>query len=209
MDRGCITAFGATNGSNRLQVAVSNSGILSSSTRSTFFQFQFDEAEPAANSGCSADFPSWGDDAIAIYISVAAIRCPEGRANSKTLIVVSKASLFGQGPILVSTFRNVDPTADPPVDVPEGEGGTGYFVSDRNVVLSMWVGNCWSQRRMPQSSSAPGSTGTRCIFSMFWFQHVELCAVRSSLGLRAYDKRTRMRAASCERPAFCEHARWE
>ena len=57
---GAISAFRSSNGSNRLVFAVSDSGVLSSATRWTFFQFQFDQPEPAGNTGCSAGLPRLG-----------------------------------------------------------------------------------------------------------------------------------------------------
>lgn len=130
---GALSTPGTSNGSNRLMFGISDTGRLSRTTRWTFHQFQFDEAEPAGAPGCSADFPYWGEDALALYILTAAFRCPDGARGGGALFVIRKDSLFGSGPIVVSTFRNPQLEGAAPADDPESGGGTGYFVSERNL----------------------------------------------------------------------------
>ena len=131
---GAITPLGTSGGSNRLVFAVSDTGTLTTNTRWTFFQFQADQAEPVGNqAGCSADQPAWGLDAVALYVTFSATQCPSSSKAGRTLSVIQKRSLYGDGPIAVSTFRDVDVNLGYPVDDPDTGGGTGYFVNNRNL----------------------------------------------------------------------------
>jgi hypothetical protein len=143
---GAVSAIGASNGSNRLMFAVSDSGVLSSTTRWTFFEFQYDLAEPAGNTGCSADFPSWGQDAIALYVTVSPFRCP-GERGGGTIFVIKKESLFGDGPIAVSTVRNIPSDVGYPVDDLDSGGGTAYFLRPRTLCRLVDTGG--SPRLLP------------------------------------------------------------
>lgn len=130
---GAISYPGNTNGSNLLLFAVSDTGVLTSTTTWTFFQFQFDQAAPAGNSGCSADYPYWGLDSVALYVKVGVISCPAGTTARAALFVIQKASLVGDRSLVVSTFRDVDNNVGSPVDNLDGAGGTGYFLRDRQL----------------------------------------------------------------------------
>jgi hypothetical protein len=121
--------------------------VLTNGTRWTFFQFQFDQAEPAGDIGCAADFPSWGHDAIALYVTATSIRCPDGWPNGKTVFVVQKQALYGDGPLVVSTVRNVELGLGSPVDDPDSGGGTGYFVGSGNLCRLLDAGG--SPRLLP------------------------------------------------------------
>jgi len=144
---GALSSGGSSNGSNRLMFAVSDAGRLTRTTRWTFHQFQFDEAEPADSPGCSADFPAWGEDAIALYVTVGVYRCPAGTQGRSALFIIRKESLFSDGSIVVSTFRGPELGSGAPADDPESGGGTGYFVSAQSLCRVVDAGE--SPRLLP------------------------------------------------------------
>src|SRR5207245_5302660 len=72
----------------------------------TFFQFaqNFDGGDP----GLFADYPTLGVDKFALYIGVNNFLSSSGGVATRTGFVVNKASLLSGGPIVVTSFRNLD-----------------------------------------------------------------------------------------------------
>ncbi|MBI3851720.1 MAG: hypothetical protein HY298_15810 [Verrucomicrobia bacterium] len=96
---------------NRVLIAVSNGGVLTSSTVWTFFFFQHDLVSPAGDTGEFADYPTLGVDANALYIGVNLFGSRGLRSSfaNTTAFVVRKSSVLGAGPIVVTAFRDLIP----------------------------------------------------------------------------------------------------
>ncbi len=128
-------SHGNTTGANRVLLAVSNSGTLTTSTVWTFFYFQQDLAPPAGDSGSFADYPSLGVDMNACYIGVDEFDA-SGKLSHETVFVVRKSSIMSGGPIVVTAFRNLlgasgtsmGPESPQGVDNLDGSLTDGYVV---------------------------------------------------------------------------------
>jgi uncharacterized repeat protein (TIGR01451 family) len=137
---------GTTQGvSNRVLIAVSDSGTITAGTVWHFFYFNIDAALPAGNSSCLADYPSLGLDASALYVG-ANIYCGIDRFNldfvntsawvirkSALLDAATPANLVATGGA-VTAFRNLQGPASVGLSSPQGvdnvspSATTGYFV---------------------------------------------------------------------------------
>jgi hypothetical protein len=108
--------------STRVFIAVSDSGVLTPSTGWTYFSFAQDEVAPPDNTGCFPDYPIWGLDANALYVTVTTCW--------QSIFVIRKSSLLGSGPIVVSVFRNVDQylPGSLPTDNFDAAATQGYFL---------------------------------------------------------------------------------
>lgn len=93
---------------NRVLLAVSDGGVITSNTVWTFFFFRHDTVTPTGDSNAFADYPTLGIDANALYIGVN-IFSARGRGSfaSTTGFVVRKSSVLGNGPIVVTAFRGL------------------------------------------------------------------------------------------------------
>lgn len=93
---------------NRIMVAVSDSGTITSGTVWTFYQFEHDlvGSTPNADTGDFADYPTLGIDASALYIGVN-VFTSTGSFQNTTAYVVRKSSLLSGGPIVVTAFRGL------------------------------------------------------------------------------------------------------
>ncbi len=91
---------------NRVMLAVSDSGTITSSSVWTFFQFEQDTVSPAGDTGDFADYPTLGIDANALYIGVNIFNSNGSFANT-TVFVVRKSSVLAGGPIVVTAFRGL------------------------------------------------------------------------------------------------------
>ncbi len=134
-------ASGNILGPNRVLIAVSNNGTITSGTVWTFFYFQQEQVSPAGDSTCFSDYPTLGIDANALYIGVNQF-CGIGTAGNyggAAGFVIRKSSVLGAGPIVVAAFRNLTgtPTGAGPY-TPQGvdnfdPGATeGYFIGVDN-----------------------------------------------------------------------------
>ena len=124
---------------NRVLLAVSNNGTITSSTVWTYFSFVMSAVAPAGDTGGFADYPTLGVDAHALYMGVSMFDA-SGAFSGATAFVVRKNSVLGAGPIVVTAFRNLtggDPTGTGPA-VPHGVDNydpaatTGYFIGTDN-----------------------------------------------------------------------------
>ena len=131
-----VVIINIASSNNRVMVAVSDNGQITSRTVWSFFQFAHNEVAPAGDLGCFADYPSLGIDAHALYIGVN-VFCGRSFSNT-TAFVIRKSSLLGAGPIVASAFRNLidgDPlTGANGIFTPQGVDNTaaspsaGYFI---------------------------------------------------------------------------------
>ncbi len=128
---------------NRVLLAVSNNGTITAGTVWTFFFFQQDQAPPAGDSNCLADYPTLGIDANALYVGVN-LFCPS--YGGTTAFVIRKSSVLGAGPIVVTAFRNL--TGSPggsgiytPQGVDNFDPGTttGYLIGVDNISFGTLV----------------------------------------------------------------------
>jgi hypothetical protein len=141
---------------NRVMIAVSNGGTITSSSDFTFFQFQHDLVGTAPNvdTGKFADYPTLGVDANALYIGVN-VFTSTGNFSNTTGFVVRKSSVLGAGPIFVTAFRGLITTdgAFTPqgVDNYDPAATEGYFIG---------VSNASFGRLILRRVSNPGGTPT-------------------------------------------------
>lgn len=123
---------------NRIMLAVSDGPIVTASTVWTFFHFQHDLVTPAGDSGRFADYPTLGVDANALYIgaNIFATR-GQGSFSDTTAYVIRKSSVLGNGPIVVTAFRNLvrkvqgintGPYTPQGVDNADPNATEGYFI---------------------------------------------------------------------------------
>jgi hypothetical protein len=93
---------------NRIMLAASDGSIVTANTVWTFFQFQQDLVSQTGDTGKFADYPTLGVDANALYIGVNIFGTRgSGTFSGTTAFVVRKSSVLGNGPIVVTAFRNV------------------------------------------------------------------------------------------------------
>ncbi|MBI3654685.1 MAG: BACON domain-containing protein [Acidobacteria bacterium] len=102
---------------NRILLAVSDTATIAASTVWSFFFFQQEQAPPAGDSTCLADYPTLGIDANALYVGVNQFCGSSLAYNGTAAFVIRKSSVLGAGPIVVTAFRNL--TGSP--------GGAGLF----------------------------------------------------------------------------------
>lgn len=120
---------------NRVLLAVSDTSTVTTKSGWNFYYFLHSSVTPAAHSTCLADYPTLGIDASALYIGVNQF-CGAGLAFTNTdLFVVSKSSITGGGPIVVTAFRNLINTSTfvgaytpQGVDNPDPSATTGYVI---------------------------------------------------------------------------------
>lgn len=119
---------------NRIVVAVSGTGTITSTSNFTFFQFQQDlvGTTPNVDTGDFADYCTLGVDANALYIGCRMFAAGGGFYGT-TGWVVRKSSITGAGPIVVTAFRGIATTSSG-IDAPRGvhnddpAATQGYFI---------------------------------------------------------------------------------
>jgi hypothetical protein len=116
---------------NRVLLAVSSGGNITSGSSFTFFFFQQDQVTPAGDTGCFFDYDTLGVDANALYIG-GNVFCSNMFAESSAF-VVRKSSIMGSGPIIVTAFRsltagNTGPVTPQGTDNDNPSATTGYFI---------------------------------------------------------------------------------
>ena len=123
---------------NRIMLAVSDGPIVTAASVWTFFHFQHDLVAPPGDTGNFADYPTLAVDANALYIgaNIFATR-GQGTFNDTTAYVVRKSSVLGNGPIIVTAFRNLvrkvqgintGPYTPQGVDNTDANATEGYFI---------------------------------------------------------------------------------
>jgi hypothetical protein len=108
-DRWVVAAINVpSSGPNRVMLAVSDGPTITSATTWSFFQFQHDlvGTTPNDDTGDFADYPQMGVDANAVYIGANIFNSADAFQDS-TAYVVRKSSLLGDGPIVVTAFRDL------------------------------------------------------------------------------------------------------
>lgn len=142
---------------NRVLLAVSSGSTVTSGSSFTFFYFQHDTVTPTGDTGNFADYPTLGIDSNALYIGDN-VFTPAGAYAGSSGFVVRKSSILGAGPIIVTAFRGLVPTASATgpttpqgVDNDDPEAAEGYFIGVDNASFGKLI-----VRRV----SSPGGTPT-------------------------------------------------
>ena len=142
---------------NRVLLAVSSGNTVTSSSSFTFFYFEHDTVTPTGDTGNFADYPTLGIDTNAIYIGDN-VFTPAGAYAGSSGFVVRKSSVLGAGPIVVTAFRGLVPTANATgpttpqgVDNDDPAADEGYFIGVDNASFGKLI-----VRRV----STPGGTPT-------------------------------------------------
>ena len=92
--------------SNSILIAMSSGPTITNGSSFTFFQFPQDF--DGGDAGLFADYPTLGVDRFALYIGVNNFLSSTGGNATRTGFVVRKSSLLAGGPIVVTSFRNLD-----------------------------------------------------------------------------------------------------
>src|SRR5262249_17177613 len=99
---------------NKLLLAVSSGGTITSVSSFTFFSFQQDAVTPVGNdAGCFLDYDTLGMDVNALYVGANffCVRVINGTNQSVYIdsgaFVIRKSSVLGTGPMVVTAFRNL------------------------------------------------------------------------------------------------------
>lgn len=126
---------------NRILIAVSDasSSTLTLGTTFTFFFVDIATTPPAISNACLADYPTLGVDNNALYIGTNNF-CPS--YNSSDGYVIRKSSILGAGPIVVTVFRGLVPSAagagpytPQGVDNYSPTANEGYFIGVDNATF--------------------------------------------------------------------------
>ena len=148
---------------NRILLAVSNGGTITSQSNFTFFFINVATLTPPINSTdpCIADYPTLGIDANALYIGTnnfCGTDINTAPFHSTDGYVVRKSSITGAGPIVTTVFRGLIASfnADGPftpqgVDNFDTAATEGYFIG---------VSNQFFGRLLLRRVSNPGGTPT-------------------------------------------------
>jgi hypothetical protein len=150
---------GGTQG-NRVMIAVSSGGTITSTSSFTFFQFQHDTLSPAGDTGRFADYPTLGIDANALYIGANLFNSSSVYTGTSAY-VVRKSSLLSGGPLVATAFRNLTGTAGGAgpytpqgVDNFDPSATQGYFVGTDNASFGLLV-----LRRVSNPGGSPLMSG--------------------------------------------------
>jgi hypothetical protein len=127
---------------NRILLAVSDAasaGVITGSTVFTYFFIPIDTTPPAISNTCFADYPTLGLDANALYIGSNNFCGAAGSYTGTDGYVVRKTSILGAGPIVVTAFRGLVPSASAAgpytpqgVDNLDPASTEGYFIGVDN-----------------------------------------------------------------------------
>jgi RNA polymerase sigma factor (TIGR02999 family) len=130
---------------NRILLAVSDAasaGVVTPSTVFTFWFIPIASTPPAISSTCLADYPTLGVDANALYIGTDNFCGSPQAFNSTDGYVVRKSSVLGAGPIILTVFRGLAPTATSAgpyapqgVDNFDPAATEGYFIGVDNATF--------------------------------------------------------------------------
>lgn len=175
-DRWFVTSLNTPAGANRVMIAVSNSGTITSTSSFTFFFI---------NASAFADYDSLGVDANALYIGANV-----GTSSGATAWVVRKSSITSGGPIVFTTFSGLITGGDGPysprgVDNDDPTATQGYIAGISFGFFSRIV-----LRRISNPGTVP-SISSNIIVSLptTVFPIFSVPALGSTFGLDAIDDR--------------------
>ena len=101
-----ITMIDINGANNRILLAVSSGSTIASASSFTFFDVPSDTTSPARATSDFADYDTLGIDANALYIGTN-VFASTGAFKGTDGYVIRKSSVLGQGPIVVTVFRNL------------------------------------------------------------------------------------------------------
>jgi hypothetical protein len=101
-----ITMIDVNATNNRILLAVSSGSTIASASSFTFFDIPSDTTAPARATSDFADYDTLGIDANALYIGTN-VFSGAGAFQGTDGYVIRKSSVLGQGPIVVTVFRNL------------------------------------------------------------------------------------------------------
>jgi hypothetical protein len=101
-----ITMIDINGTNNRILLAVSSGSTIASASSFTFFDVPSDTTAPARATSDFADYDTLGIDANALYIGTN-VFASTGAFKGTDGYVIRKSSVLGQGPIVVTVFRNL------------------------------------------------------------------------------------------------------
>ena len=143
--------------SNRLLIAVSDDashGTITPSTVFTYFFIDIATTPPAISSACMADYPTLGIDVNALYVGTNNFCSAYASSDG---YVIRKSSLLASGPLVVTVFRGLVPTAASSgpftpqgVDNDAPDADEGYFLGADNASFGTLV-----LRRVADPGGAP------------------------------------------------------
>ena len=130
---------------NKILIAVSSGGTITSISSFSFFRFQQDQVFPAGDTGAFADYDTLGIDSNALYIgvNVRSDNTSSSQFLSTTGFVVRKSSLLSGGPIFVTAFRKLATATDRGPYSPQGVDNDdplateGYFIGVDTTTLGL------------------------------------------------------------------------
>jgi len=164
---------------NRVMIALSDSGVITSGTVWTFYQFEHDlvGTTPNSDTGDFADYPTLGIDANALYIGVNVFTSSGSFANT-TAFVVQKSSLLTGGPLQVTAFRglspgNVGPLTAQGVDNYDPTATEGYFIGAN----SLGNGQLILRRVSAPGGASPSLSGDITINVAPWHAPINVTAL--------------------------------
>ncbi|MFZ4574177.1 MAG: immunoglobulin domain-containing protein [Phycisphaerales bacterium] len=140
---------------NRIVLAVSSGPEITGQSSFRFFGFQQDAVGGGTtDAGRLADYPSLGVDANGVYIGCNMFG---GAFANTTAWVIRKSSVLNTGPIVVTAFRGLLPSATAAgiyaprgVTNPNPAATTGYFIGSDNLTLGRLV-----LRRVTNADTTP------------------------------------------------------
>ncbi len=167
---------------NRVMIAMSDSGTITSSTVWSFFHFAGD----ATN---FADYPTLGIDANALYIGANIFSVSSGSFVNCSAYVVRKSSLLNGGPIVVTTFtglisRNAGPFTPQGVDNYDPAATEGYFIGVDNSSTSRL-----RLRRVSNPGGVPTLSGNVTITVSPFASPIDVTVLGTSGTLDGLDRR--------------------
>jgi PKD repeat protein len=176
---------------NRVMIAVSDSGTITTNTVWTFFQF-------AGDSTNFADYPTLGIDANALYIGVNIFATSgSGGFVNTTAFVVRKSSLLSGGPIVVTPFTglitvtghfpkfvNVGPYTPQGADNFNPAATEGYFIG-----IDITSNNLIQLRRVSNPGGTPSLSGNVSINVNTWAFPINVTVSGSSGTIDGLDTR--------------------
>jgi len=149
-DRWFVIAITVPNsGANKLLIAVSDSGTLSSGTMWKFFSV-------AMGGDIFLDYPTLGIDANALYVGGETF----SNSNSGRVLVIRKSSILATGPIVSTAFDNMISPAGEGMYVPQGVDNFdpsptyGFFIGVDNLRFGSLV-----MRRVSNAGGSPTISG--------------------------------------------------
>ena len=101
-----ITMIDINGGNNRILLAVSSGSTIASASSFTFFDVPSDTTSPARATSDFADYDTLGIDTNALYIGTN-VFSSTGAFKGTDGYVIRKSSVLGQGPIVVTVFRDL------------------------------------------------------------------------------------------------------